>query len=79
MKSGRAAAATAYTGGALLFLSAACYGYIIGKSWMYTSASVAVSTGGLEMFFSPSLLTTLLYLCLLYTSRRALVLHILSP
>ena len=76
MKSGRAAAATAYTGGALLFLSAACYGYIIGKSWMYTSASVAVSTGGLEMFFSPSLLTTLLYLLPLCTLIAAAVLAV---
>ncbi len=75
---GRAAAGTAIVGGVLLFLSAVCYGYIVGKSWLYTSASVAVSTGALDMVFSPSLLTTLLYLLPLLSLLAAAVLAIVG-
>lgn len=75
-KSGRVAAATAITGGVLLLGTAVCYGYIVGKSWLYTSASVAVSTGALDMVFSPSLLTTLLYFLPLLSLVAAAVLAI---
>lgn len=61
-KSGRAAAVTAVSGGLLLFASAGCYVFLVGRNWLYASSSVAVSAGGADVLFFSSVLTALLYL-----------------